>query len=196
MDRLGRLDVRANFAQLGQSWSWLVGYGVLSALAGILAVIWPGRALVAIAIIFALQLLVAAIFEFVFAFAVPSESGWLRALVVVLSIAAFVVALYLFGHVGLTLLLLATLLGVYWIASGAIELLLGIEHPELRSRLWVIVSGVLSIVAGAIVVIFPRGSLLFLTLVLGFWLILFGAGLIYRGWMLRSMARAPKRAPA
>ena len=40
-----------------------------------------------------------------------------------------------------------------------------------------------------VVVLFPATSLQFLTLVLGFWLILFGAGLIGRGWMLRRLSR-------
>lgn len=196
MDAARGTQVRTYFSRLGSAWGWLVGYGVLSVLAGIIAVIWPGATLVAIAIIFALQLLVTAIFQFVFAFALPGESGWLRALVVLLAIVSFAIAVYLFGHVSLTLLILAVLLGVYWISSGVIELLLGIEHPELHARAWVIVSGVLSILAGAVVVIFPGVSLVFLTYVLGFWLILFGAGLVVRGWMLRSLAQQPRRAPA
>lgn len=194
MDTARTAEVREFFTRLGRAWGWIVAYGVVSVLAGLIAVIWPGATLVVIAIIFAVQLLVAAIYQFVFAFAVPAESGWLRALVALLAIISFAVALFLLGHVGLTLLLLAVLLGAYWIVAGAIELLLGIEHPELRARTWIIVSGVLSILAGAVVVIFPGTSLVFLTIVLGFWLILFGAGLIVRGWMLRSGARKTLRA--
>lgn len=196
MDTASGMEVRMFFARLGQAWGWFVAYGVLSVLAGIIAIVRPGATLVAIAIIFALQLLVTAIFQFVFAFAVPKESGWLRALFVVLAIASFVLALFLLGHVGLTLLLLAVLLGAYWIASGAIELLLGIEHPELPSRPWIIASGVLSILAGGVVVIFPGTSLVFLAIVLGVWLILFGVGLIMRGIRLRSLARTTRPVPA
>lgn len=190
MDATARREARFYFERLGRAWGWIVAYGVLSILAGIIAIVYPGATLVVIAIIFALQLLVTAVFQFVFAFTVPRESGWLRALYVVLAIVSFVVALYLIGHVGLTLLLLAILLGAYWIAQGAIELLFGIEHPELSSRFWVIASGVLSIVAGGIVVLLPGISLLFLTIVLGVWLILFGVGLAFRGWRLRPMRSA------
>ena len=185
MDATVGREVQVFFERLGRAWVWVVAYGVLSVLAGIIAIVYPGATLVVIALIFALQLLLTAIFQFVFAFTVPRESAWLRALFVVLSIVSFVVALYLIGHVSLTLLVLAVLLGAYWIAQGAIELLLGIEHPELRSRLWIIVSGLLSIVAGGVVVLLPGISLLFLTIVLGVWLIVFGGGLIFRGWSLR-----------
>lgn len=185
-------ETRTMLARLGQAWGWIVAYGVASVLAGLIAVVWPGTTLVVIAIIFAAQLLVAAIYQFVFAFALPTESGWLRALVGLLSIVSFAVALYLFGHVGLTLLILAILLGAYWIAQGAIELFIAIEHPELRARAWIVISGILSVLAGGVVVLFPTTSLFFLTIVLGFWLVIFGVGLVVRGWMLRVVARQTK----
>ena len=185
---MGRGDMSLVLARLGGAWGWIVAYGVLSVLAGMIAIFWPGATLVVIAVVFALQLLIAAVYQFVFAFAIPHEGGWLRALVALLAILSLVVAIYLLGHVGLTLLLLAVLLGAYWIVQGAIELFVAIGHPEIPSRLWIIVSGVLSVVAGGIVVIFPGLSLVFLTIVLGVWLILFGAMLIGRGWLLRSLA--------
>jgi uncharacterized membrane protein HdeD (DUF308 family) len=184
------------FSRLGRSWGWFVAYGVLSVLAGIIALIYPGATLVVIAIIFAVQLLLTSIFQFVFAFAVPAESGWLRALFAVLAIVSLAISVYLLGHVGLTLLLLAVLLGAYWIAQGVIELLLGIEHPQMTGRPWIIVFGILSILAGGVVVIFPATSLVFLTYVLGFWLILLGVGLVIRGWQLRSLVRSTRPAAA
>lgn len=196
MGAVTNYDVRAFLTRLGRSWTWLVVYGLLSIVLGIIAVVWPGRTLVAIAIIFALQLLLTSIFQFVFAFTVPRESGWLRALYALLAIISFAIALFLFGHVGLTLLLVAVLLGAYWIAQGVIEVLLGIEHPELSGRAWIMAFGVLSILAGAVIVLFPGYSLVFLTYVLGFWLILLGVGLIFRGFGLRSLTQSTRRAPA
>ena len=180
-------DMGPVLARLGGSWGWLVAYGVLSVLAGIIAIIWPGATLTAIAIVFAVQLVFAAIYEFVFAWAIPQEAGWVRALVALLAILSLVVAIYLLGHTSLTLLLLATLLGVYWVVQGVVELFVAIGHPEIRNRAWIIVSGVVSVAAGAVVVLNPGISLSFLTLVLGFWLVLFGAALIGRGYMLRSV---------
>ena len=182
-------EMSAVLGRLGANWGWIVAYGVLSVLAGIIAILWPGATLAVIAIVFALQLLFGAIYQFVFAFTIPQEAGWLRALVALLAGISLVVSIYLLGHVGLTLLLLAVLLGAYWIVQGVIELFLAVGHPEIRNRVWIVASGVLSLVAGGVVVLFPGQSLVFLTLVLGFWLIIFGAGLIGRGVLLRSVAR-------
>jgi len=176
-------------ARLGGAWGWIVAYGALSVLAGIVAILWPGATLAVIAVIFALQLIFAAVYQFVFVWAIPHESGWLRALVGLIAILSLVVGVYLLGHIGLTLLLLGTLLGAYWIIQGGVELFVAIGHPEIRSRTWIVVSGILSVLAGAVVVLYTGVSLVFLTYVLGFWLILFGAALIGRGLVLRSVAR-------
>ncbi len=182
----------AMLGRLGRAWGWIVAYGVATLLAGVIAVIWPSSTLVVIAIIFAVQLLVGAVYQFVYAFAVPDESGWLRALFALLSIFSFVVAIYLFAHVGLTLLVLATVIGIYWIALGVIELFLAIGHSGVRWRPWIGFTGILSIVAGGVVVIFPVSSLFFLTIFLGFWLVIFGATLIVRGFGLRSATHVTK----
>jgi uncharacterized membrane protein HdeD (DUF308 family) len=185
-------EMTSMLARLGSAWGWIVAYGVASVLAGVIAVLWPSPTLVVIAIVFAAQLLVGAVYQFVFAFAIPNESGWLRALIALLSVFSLVVAIYLLGHVGMTLLVLAALIGIYWIALGVIELFLAIGHSDVRWRPWIGITGILSIFAGGVVVIFPVSSLVFLTIFLGFWLVLFGAMLVVRGIGLRSEARLTK----
>ncbi len=192
MDTTRGGEMKAVLARLGGAWGWIVAYGVASLLAGVIAVLWPSSTLVVIAIIFAAQLLVGAVYQFVFAFAIPNEIGWLRALIALLSVFSFVVAIYLLGRVGLTLLVLAILLGIYWITLGVIELFLAIGRSEIRGRAWIGITGILSVVAGGVVVIFPISSLFFLTIFLGFWLVIFGVTLIVRGFGLRSAAHVAK----
>ena len=84
------------------------------------------------------------------------------------------------------------LIGIYWIALGVIELFLAIGHSDVPWRPWIAITGILSIVAGGVVVIFPVSSLFFLTIFLGFWLVIFGVMLVARGIALRSRARLTK----
>src|SRR5215831_17420269 len=142
-------------SRVGRAWAWILAFGVISILVGLAAIFWPGATLVVIAIVFAVQLIVGAVFRFAAAFAVPGESGWLRALQAVLAILSFVVGIYLVGHVSLSLLVLALLLGFYWMVHGFTDLFLGVGHPELPARGWLILTGVLSVVAGLIVVVWP-----------------------------------------
>lgn len=189
-------DLERALGRLGQAWGWIVAYGVLTLVAGVIAIVYPSATLIAIAIIFAIQLIVTSVFRFAFAFSIPGENGWLKALTALVAILSFVIGIYLLGHLGLTLLFLAILLGIFWIAQGVYELFLAVGHPELRGRAWTLVSGLLSIVAGVVLVVYPGISLLALTIVLGVWLIIFGVTMTARGIQLRSVARQTRPAAA
>jgi uncharacterized membrane protein HdeD (DUF308 family) len=182
-------DLEATLRTIGRAWALILTFGVISILAGLAAIFWPGPTLVVIAIVFAVQLIVAAVYQFISAFAIPGEAGWLRALQAILAVISFVVGIYLLGHVALSLLVLAIVLGAYWIVYGVIELFVAIGHRELPGRVWLIVSGVLSVVAGAIVIVAPGISLFVLTLVLGVWLVVFGVVLVIRAMHVRAATR-------
>jgi uncharacterized membrane protein HdeD (DUF308 family) len=55
-------------------------FGVVTVLAGLFALAWPGRTIQVIAVLFGLQLVVAGIFRFVAALATDDESGGTRVL--------------------------------------------------------------------------------------------------------------------
>jgi len=189
-------DLEAMLKRVGQAWAWILAFGVISVLVGLAAIFWPGATLVAVAIVFAVQLIVASVFRFAAAFAVPAESGWLRALQALLAVLSFAIGIYLLGHVSLSLLVLALLLGFYWIFHGITDLFMAIGHSELPGRAWIILSGILSIVVGVILVVAPGISLFALTLVLGVWLIVFGVVAVIRSLQIRSAASALSSGPA
>ncbi len=175
---------------IGRAWMWLLAFGIISILAGVAVLVWPGPTLLVIAILFAVQLIVAGIYRFVAAFTIPLESGWLRALQAILAALSLVIGIYLVGRVALSLLVLAFVLGFYWIAFGVIELFTGIGHSEIPGRWWVIISGILGIAAGTIVIVWPGISLFTLTIVLGVWLIIFGVMFGLQAWSARGATAA------
>jgi uncharacterized membrane protein HdeD (DUF308 family) len=183
-------DFEAALRAVGRAWAWLLAFGIISILAGVAVIVWPSSTLLIIAVVFAVQLVVAGVFRFVAAFAIPGEAGWLRALQAFLAILSFVVGIFLIGHLFLSLLLLAIVLGVYWIVHGVIELFVAIGHGELPGRVWLILSGILGVVAGTILVVAPGISLFALTIVLGIWLIFFGVMLALQAWNVRAATGA------
>jgi uncharacterized membrane protein HdeD (DUF308 family) len=185
------IDLEGALKRIGRAWAWILAFGVISALVGLAAIFWPGATLVVVAVVFAVQLIVGSVFRFAAAFAVPVESGWLRALQALLAVLSFVVGIYLLGHVSLSLLVLALLLGFYWMFHGITELFVSIGHPKLPGRAWMILSGILSILVGVILVVAPGISLYALTLVLGIWLVVFGVMAVIRSLQIRSAASAP-----
>ena len=189
-------ELESMLTRIGRAWGWILAFGVASILVGVVAIVWPGATLAVVAVVFAVQMIVSAVFGFAAAFAVPLESGWLRALQALLAILSFAIGVYLVGHLSLSLLVLALLLGFYWMYQGITGLFIGVGHPELPGRAWMIVSGILSIVTGGILVVAPGISLFALTLVIGVWLIVFGALAVIRSLQVRSVTHALGSSPA
>ena len=189
-------ELESMLKRIGSAWGWILAFGVVSILVGLVAIFWPGATLTVIAVVFAVQLIVSAVFGFAAAFAIPIENGWLRALQALLAILSFAIGVYLVGHLSLSLLVLALLLGFYWMYYGITALFVAIGHAELPGRAWMILSGILSVVTGGILLVAPGISLLALTLVLGVWLIVFGVLAVIRALQIRSVTQALGSSPA
>jgi uncharacterized membrane protein HdeD (DUF308 family) len=181
---------REMLERVGASWMWVLLFGASTTLLGIIAVAWPDSTLVVIAILFGAQLVVSGIFRFVAAFAMDVGDAAVRVLQALLGLFSFIVGLYALRHVDVTLSALALVLGIFWIIHGFIELFTALSHHEIAARGWVIFTGILGILAGAVVLSQPGISLLTLTWVLGIWLIVLGISTIVGALRLRRVTRA------
>jgi uncharacterized membrane protein HdeD (DUF308 family) len=157
----------------------------------------PGRTIQVIAVLFGLQLVEAGIYRFVDELATDDESGGTRVLLALLGVLSFIVGLYALRNVLVTIAALALLLGIFWIVNGAVEAFTALSHRGMQGRGWTIFMGLLSIVAGVVVLVYPGISLATLAIVLGLWLLLFGVMEIVLAFRLRSVGHAAARvAPA
>jgi len=132
------------------------------------------------------QLIIAGIYRFVAAFATTDATGGSRVLLALLGVLSLIIGLYAVRHVLITIVALALLLGIFWIVNGAIETFTALSHREMAGRGWRAFVGLLSIVAGIIVLAIPGISLGVLVVVLSIWLMFFGFMEISLGWRLRS----------
>jgi uncharacterized membrane protein HdeD (DUF308 family) len=175
-------------ARIGRHWGWVLAFGIITLGLGVLALVWPGRTLVVVAVLFGIQLIVMGIFRFAAAFASDDISGGSRVLLALLGVLSLIIGLYAVRHILITLLALGLLLGIFWIVSGAVEVFMALSHREMRHRGWNAVMGVISVLAGIVVLAYPGISLLVLAVVLGVWLIVFGAMQIGLAFRIRSLA--------
>jgi uncharacterized membrane protein HdeD (DUF308 family) len=180
-------------ARLGRHWGWLLVYGVLTLLAGIAVLAWPGETLLVLAVLFGVQLIISGIFRFVAALATDDLTGGTRVLLALLGVLSVIIGLWAVRHVLLTLLALTVFLGIYWIVSGVIDIFTALSHRGMQSRGWTAATGVLSLIAGLIVLAFPGLTLLGLAVILGIWLIIFGVMEMTSAFRLRSVGHASRR---
>ena len=153
----------------------LLAFGIITAVLGVIALAWPGRTLLVVAVLFGVQFIVMGIFRFVGAFAVDDVTGGSRVLMALLGVLSLIIGLYAVRHILITLLALVLLLGIFWIVSGTIELFTALSHRQMRGRGWSAVMGILSVLAGLVVLVYPGISLLVLAIFLSVWLLIYGA---------------------
>lgn len=176
--------------RLGRHWGWVFAYGLLTLIAGLVVLVWPGETLLVVAVLFGIQLIVSGIFRFVMAFATDDLTGGTRVLFALLGVLSIIVGIWAVRHVLLTLLALTVILGIFWIVSGVIEIFSALSHRETPHRGWTVAMGVLSVIAGLIVLAYPGITLVTLAVILGVWLLIFGVMEIVGAFRLRSAGHA------
>jgi uncharacterized membrane protein HdeD (DUF308 family) len=174
---------------LGRHWGWVLAYGVITLAAGVLVLAWPRETLLVLAVLLGIQLIVSGIFRFVAALASQDLTGGTRVLLALLGVLSVIIGLWAVRHALLTLLALTVFLGIFWIVNGVIEIFTAGSHREMHGRGWRVAMGILSIIAGIIVLGTPGISLVVLVFVLSIWLIMFGLLEVSQGLRLRSATR-------
>ena len=176
--------------RMGRHWGWLLGYGILTVLAGVAALAWPGETLLVLAVLLGVQLIVSGIFRLGAALASEDLTGGTRAMLALLGVLSVIIGLWAVRHVLLTLLALIVFLGIFWVVNGVIDIFSAITHRDMPARGWTSLMGVLSVLAGIIVLAYPGLSLYGLAVVLGIWLLIYGIMQMIAAFRLRSLTKS------
>jgi uncharacterized membrane protein HdeD (DUF308 family) len=171
-------------------WKSALASGVLSVILGILVLWWPGTSILAAAILLGVYLLISGIAQVVFAFSLHVSAGG-RVLLFISGAASVILAVLAFRHFGegYAVLLLAIWIGVGFIFRGTATAFSAISDPELPGRGWNIFFGVITFIAGVVVLASPYESLVTLTLVVGIWLIIMGVFEVVSSFSIRSASK-------
>jgi uncharacterized membrane protein HdeD (DUF308 family) len=172
----------------------MFGAGALSILIGVLVLAWPGATIVVIAWLFAVQMLVAGVLQLVSAFSAGRGPGG-RVLSVLLGALSILVGLLCLRATLQTALLLGLIIGALWVVQGIAGVVDAVGSERGAERGWAIVSGVLSVVGGAVVLIYPGTSLVVLTWMFGIVLVVVGVVVVIQGLVARR-AHTPAPDPA
>ncbi|VEG54822.1 integral membrane protein [Mycolicibacterium aurum] len=169
-------------------WKTALVSGILAILLGALVWLWPGISIFVAAIFFAAYLLVAGITQVVFAFSLHVSAGG-RVLLFISGAAALVLAIMCFRNFGDAVLLLAIWIGIGFIFRGVATAVSAISDPTLPGRAWEIFIGVISLIAGVIMLAAPFRSIETLTMVVGIWLIVLGVFEVVSAFGIRSASK-------
>jgi uncharacterized membrane protein HdeD (DUF308 family) len=150
--------------------------GILSIVVGILVIARPGNTLVFVAVLFGLQLIILGVVRIVLGASTSGLPRWLKILSIVLGILTIIAGVICFTRPQASLIILAILLAAGWIADGIADLARGFTGERSGGeRTYLIILGVVSILAGLVVAIFPGPSLVLLAQIAGVALLFIGA---------------------
>ncbi|MBX7456085.1 MAG: HdeD family acid-resistance protein [Actinomycetota bacterium] len=182
------METGAPPSMLQHLWKTVLLSGILAVILGVMVLVWPGISIFVASVFFAAYLLVAGITQVVFAFSLKvSLAG--RVLLFISGAAALVLAVMCFINFGDAVLLLAIWIGIGFIFRGVATLVSAISDPTLPGRGWEIFIGVISLIAGVIMLAVPFESLAILTQVVGIWLIVLGAFEVVSAFGIRSASK-------
>ena len=168
-------------------WKFAMVWGALSAVLGGLILAWPGTSLLVASTLFGVYLLVSGFAGVAMAFTLPEPAGMRVMLFIsgVLSVILAVLCLRNFGN-PYPVLLLSIWIGVSFIVQGFSIVAVAISYKALPSRGWYGFLGVLSVIAGAVVLAWPWDSIAVLTLYAGILLVVMGIAQIVQGFVMRN----------
>jgi uncharacterized membrane protein HdeD (DUF308 family) len=171
---------------IGRNWWVLLFAGILSLLVGIAALAWPGKTVLVVAIVFAIWLIVSGIFSIVRGFA-AGLTGGMRALFIITGILSLVLGIFAIRGEFQELYILSLFIGIGFLFRGFSTLFLGFESKDGRG--WNIFFGVVMLIGGFIVLVWPGISLVTLTWVVGIWLVVIGIYEIIASFTVKAAAK-------
>ena len=183
----GTVLMRPMLDDLARNWWLVLLRGIAAILFGLLTIMWPGLSLLTFVLFFG----VFALFDGGLALGAAimggsAEPRWWLALVGLLGIAAGALALLWPGITGLVLLIF---IAAWAITAGVFEVMGAIKlRKEIEGEWWLVATGILSVLFGFLILLFPGAGALSIAFVIGWFAILYGALLVGLSWRLKKHA--------
>jgi uncharacterized membrane protein HdeD (DUF308 family) len=172
-------------APLHAKWGWIVALGIVYLIAGIIALGSILSATVASVLVVGIMMMIAGVAEVLNAFQVKTWGRFIFWLI--LGILYIVAGFVAWDNPLLTAIWLTLILGAALVASGVVRIFLGFNMKAGSPWVWVVVSGLITLVLGLIILAhWPLSGFYALGIFLGVDLVFAGASWIGLGMALRN----------
>ncbi|MGK8522720.1 HdeD family acid-resistance protein [Nocardia asteroides] len=156
-----------------RAWQTILVTGILAVILGVLILVWPDITLLAAGLIFGVYLVVTGVLQLLAAFGAPAGAG-MRVLWFITGVLSIIVGIFCFRDELASILLLGLWIGIGWLFRGVALLVAAISEPGMPGRWWQVFFGVVTAVAGVVLIVWPVRSVATLAVLAGVWLIILG----------------------
>jgi uncharacterized membrane protein HdeD (DUF308 family) len=181
----------ASFASFGPTrmlgWKATLVIGACSLILGLIVAFRPTASLVAITVLIGVLAIFSGVFHLVDAFESPPGARVWPAIAGVLFI---LVGIVMIRHLQLSLAVIGLFIGFSWVIQGVSALFIGFSGDRAgQSRWWPVIFGVVSLIAGIVVISTPVSSIAVLATFLGIWFAVMGVFEIVGALVSRRYSR-------
>ncbi|MFC9872409.1 HdeD family acid-resistance protein [Nocardia salmonicida] len=156
-----------------KTWQTILVTGLLAVVLGIIVLVWPGPSLLVAGILFGIYMVVSGIFQLIAAFThLPSTS--FRVLSFISGVLSLIIGVFCFRDDLASIVLLGLWIGISWLFRGVAVLFAALSESGVPGRGWQIFYGIISALAGVVLIVWPISSLSTLVWVVGIFLIIIG----------------------
>jgi uncharacterized membrane protein HdeD (DUF308 family) len=162
--------------EISRSWWLLLVRGLLAIIFGVLALIWPGITLLALVIFFGAYALVSGLFALFAGFRHGTRP---RTWLIVSGIIGILAGIVTVVWPGITSLALLYLVAFWAVFTGVAEIVAGIHLRKIIENEWMfIVGGILSVIFGVLLLLWPGAGMLSLVWLIGVFAVLYGIAMV------------------
>lgn len=175
------------------SWQGPFWVGVITVILGIIVSSLPSQSLMVIAILLGILLIVSGIYHLIAVFGRGERHRLWHGIAALLFIVTGVI---LVRHLQLSVAIIGLVVGLTWIVQGVSLLLVGATRGPRTGGGWSLFFGVISLIAGIVVVSTPVASVTVLAVLTGIWFIIMGLMETFGALALRRAIREEAREEA
>jgi len=194
VDQMTHEEPGGVISMFARNWWLFVLRGVAAIVFGIIAIVYPDATITALAIVFGIYAIVDSVGSFASAIGHRNADGWHRAAHAIEGVVALVAGVLALALPDLTALALVVLIGIWAIVSGVVEIMAAIRLRRVIDTEWLLaISGVLSIIAGIVILVWPDAGAVAISWLIGTYAIVFGVVFVWLGFKLRVLGPTDER---
>jgi uncharacterized membrane protein HdeD (DUF308 family) len=174
---------------LGRSWGLVLAFALVTLGLGVVLMVWPQETVVVVAVLLGIYLVVSGIFQLVASFTTDGATTGLRVFGAIAGVLSILLGLFAFRSLAHAVTVLALLIGFGWLLRGVAEVVGALADKDMPGRGWAVTIGVVSALAGLVVLAWPAPSLNVLVWVTGIWLVVLGLFEVLAAFALRKVVQ-------
>lgn len=169
------------------TWQTTLFLGVATVILGLIVSFHPSGSLNVIAVLVGILMIISGLFHLIRVFdSAEQHRVWLG----IAGLLYIVIGVVLIRHLDLTVAVIGLIVGLTWIVSGLSALFGGVVGSR-EGRGWWIFFGIVSLIAGIVVVADPISSVTVLAVLLGIWFVVMGLIEVSAAFIIRRAVSAP-----